>query len=170
MKEEVDALIAELREAIKTARSMPMSASAVVNRAEFLGRIRQLQTAIDTMLTEATALVGDRDAVVATGHEQAEDLLHRARQERDQMVSDTDVYQLAQQRADETTGEAEKHAAELRAEADEYVEATLANFELTLERTLDTVKRGRARLTGGHHHNLGDDSDVAGMSLPDHLE
>ena len=56
-----------------------------------------------------------------------------------------------------------------RFEADKYVEEQLANFELTLERTLETVRRGRSRLMGGQMHALGDDSDVDGIELPDHL-
>ena len=169
MKDDIDARLADLREAIRSARAMPMSASAVINRADVLEMIDELDRAIDDTLSHATTVVCDRDAVVAQGQSEADEILRKARAEQEQLVSDTDVYKLAQQRADEVLAEAHRAAAETRAELDEYVESHLANFELTLEKTLQTVQRGRSRLTGGHASGLSDDSDVADMQLPEHL-
>lgn len=170
MKDDIDARLGELRDAIRSARSMPMSASAVINRAEVLEMIDELEQAIDETLAHASTVVGDRDAVVASGQSEAEAILHSARQEQERLASDTDVYKLAQQRAAEVVEQADREAAETRAELDEYVESHLANFELTLEKTLQTVQRGRARISGGHASGLADDSDVEGMALPDHLK
>lgn len=170
MKGDIEARLEELREAIRSARAMPMSASAVVNRGEVLDRIDALEQAIDETLARATTVVGDRDAVVASGQTEADEILRSARQRQEALVSDTDVYKVAQERATEIVEQAEREAAETRAELDQYVESHLANFELTLEKTLQTVQRGRARLTSGHASGLADDSDVEGMSLPDHLQ
>lgn len=170
MKDDIDSRLGELREAIRNARAMPMSASAVVNRAEVLEMIDALESAIDETLSHATTVVGDRDAVVASGQTEADEILRSARAEQDKLVSDTDVYKVAQERSAEIVEQAEREAAETKAELDEYVESHLANFELTLEKTLQTVQRGRARLTSGHASGLADDSDVDDMSLPDHLQ
>jgi hypothetical protein len=108
--------------------------------------------------------------VVASGSEEAEEILRQARLQSEQLVSDTDVYRLATERAVEVQQAAARESASLRSETDDYVESKLANFELTLERTLDLVRKGRAQLTGGHSHRLADDSDVHEIVLPDHLE
>lgn len=170
MKGDIDARLRDLRIAVEEARSVPMSASVMINRAEFLDLLGALEAAIDQTLSQATEVVGDREAVLAEGISQAEEIVRAAELEREVLVSDTDVYKLAEARAKEITEAAEKAAQELQAETEQYVEAKLANFELTLERTLDLVRRGRARLSGGHVHGLGDDSDVADITLPDHLE
>jgi cell division septum initiation protein DivIVA len=170
VKAEIEARLAQVREAVQHARSMPMSTSAVVNRGDLLDLIGGLEAAIKEGFSEASEVVGDRDALVAAGETEAQEILRRATTERDKLVSDTDVYRLAVERGEEITAHARREADELRADADEYVEAKLANFELTLERTLEAVKRGRARLSGGHVPGLADDSDVAGMALPDHLQ
>jgi hypothetical protein len=167
---EIDARLRDLRTAVEEARSMPMSASAMINRAEFLDLIAALDAAIDETLSQATEVVGDREAVLAGATSQAEEIVRAAELERDRLVSETDVFRLAEGRAAEITETAERAAAELQAETDQYVEEKLANFELTLERTLELVRRGRAKLSGGHSHRLGDDSDVADIVLPDHLE
>ena len=167
---EIDARLRELRAAVEDARSMPMSASVMINRAEFLDLIAALEAAVDQTLSQATEVVGDRDSVLASATERAEEILRAAEQERERLVSETDVFRLAESRATEITEAAERAATELQAETDQYVEEKLANFELTLERTLELVRRGRAKLSGGHSHRLGDDSDVDDIVLPDHLE
>jgi cell division septum initiation protein DivIVA len=169
MKEDIEERLERIRATVQHARSMPMSASAVVNRSELLELLDNLEEAIDGTLTRATEVVEDRDAVVAEGQSEAEEIVRRAEAHREKLVSDTDVYRLAQDRADEVLAKAQREAEELRRETDAYVEESLANFELTLERTLEMVRRGRARLMGGHVHGLGDDSDVADIALPEHM-
>jgi hypothetical protein len=170
VRDEIDARLRALRAAVEEARSVPMSASVMINRSDFVELLDALASALDQTLTRATEVVGDREAVVASGVDQAEEIVRAAELEREKLVSDTDVYRLAESRAAEITEAAERAARELRAEIDEYVEERLANFELTLERTLDVVRRGRASLSGGHVHGLADDSDVDAIVLPDHLE
>jgi hypothetical protein len=166
----IDARLQQLRDAVDEARSVPMSASVMINRSEFIDLLDALDEAIGAALTDATEVVGDREAVLASGMSQAEEIIRSAQLEREQLVSTTDVYRLAEQRAAEITTAAARSAEELQAETDQYVEEKLANFELTLERTLELVRRGRARLNGGHVHGLGDDSDVDAITLPDHLD
>ncbi|HET8560971.1 MAG TPA: hypothetical protein VFL69_10665 [Marmoricola sp.] len=170
MNPEIESRLERLRTAVEGARSMPMSSSVVVNRAELLELVDRLQEALDEGFRDAQAVIGDRDAVVASGHAEAQEIVRNAHAEREKLVSDTDVYRLAQERAEEIRLQAEREAAELRREADEYTEAKLANFELALERTIEAVRRGRARLSGGHVHGLADDSDVADIVLPEHLQ
>jgi hypothetical protein len=170
VKDDIDARLHDLRTAVEEARSMPMSSSVMINRAEFLDLLGSLEVAIDQTLSQATEVVGDREAVLAEGITQAEEIVRAAEMERDVLVSETDVFRLAEARAAEITESARKAAEELQAETDQYVEEKLANFELTLERTLELVRRGRAKLSGGHSARLGDDSDVDAISLPDHLE
>jgi hypothetical protein len=166
----IDARLQQLRDAVDEARSVPMSASVMINRSDFVDLLDALEEAIETALTHAVEVVGDREAVLASGITEAEEIIRTAELEREQLVSQTDVYRLAELRAAEITEDATRSAKELQAETDEYVEEKLANFELTLERTLDLVRHGRAQLSGGHSHRLGDDSDVDAIALPDHLE
>jgi hypothetical protein len=170
VKDDITRRLDALRTAVDEARSVPMSASVMINRSDFHELLAALEVAIDATLSAATEVVDDRDAVLATSSEEAEEILRQARLQSEQMVSDTDVYRLASERAVEVQQAAAREAADLRAETDEYVESKLANFELTLERTLELVRKGRAQLSGGHSHRLGDDSDVGDIVLSEHLE
>ncbi|RNL65153.1 hypothetical protein EFK50_04060 [Nocardioides marmoriginsengisoli] len=148
MKDDIIRRLDSLRNAVDSARSVPMSASVMINRSEFLALLSELESTIDSTLSHATEVVGERDAFVDTGRIEAIELLREAERRSEDLVSDTDVYRLAQLRAEEITTAATEGAARLRAETEEYVEAKLANFEDTVERTVAAVRSGRAQLKG----------------------
>jgi cell division septum initiation protein DivIVA len=140
--------LAQIRSSVENARAMPMSASAVVNRTELLADIDELATEMSKAFAEADRLTGERDQVVAEGHAEAERIVVAGRQERDRLISDTEVYRVARAEADRLREEAKQEAVELRRETDEYVERRLADFEVVLGKIMDAVGRGRERLHG----------------------
>lgn len=162
--------LAEIRQVIEQARSMPMSASAVVNRAELLEKLHELEAELDVALESARKVERTRDDVVADGRREAEIIVADARNERDRLVSDTEVFRLANARAEELLADARAEADGLRKETDDYVDGKLANFEITLERTMEAVKRGRERLAGRSALDSLTEDEVDRIKLPEHLE
>ena len=59
-----------------------------------------------------------------------------------------EVAGAARSEAERVAADAERQAALLRAEVDDYVDAKLANFEVVLHKTLAAIERGRDRLRG----------------------
>jgi cell division septum initiation protein DivIVA len=167
---DVHAKLAELRQAVEKARSMPMSASAVVNRDEVLALIDGVASAVEAAFRDSERVVAERDSVVDEGRTQAERIVADAREERTRIISDTDVYRVAKRQADEIIRQAQLEAEELRKETDDYVDAKLANFEVTLERTTEAVKRGRERLAGRSTFDDLTSDAVDKIKLPEHLE
>lgn len=167
---DVRAKLAEIRRVVEQARSMPMSASAVVNRAEMLEMLDDLAQEMDRAFSEADRVHRQRDEVVEEGRREAERIIADARNERDSLVSDTEVFRIAQRRADEVLAEARSDANGLRKETDDYVDEKLATFEITLERTIEAVKRGRERLAGRSALDSLTEDEVDRIKLPEHLE
>ena len=145
---DVHAKLAELRRTVDEARSMPMSASAVVNRAELLALVDDLSGELERASAESERVLAERDAVVAEGRREADGIIADAHREREKLISDTDVFRVAKRQADGLVARAREDAEALRQETDQYVDAKLANFEVTLARTSDAVRRGRQRLAG----------------------
>lgn len=167
---DVHASLAALRQTLEDARSMPMSTSAVVNRTEVLELVDRVEAAVESALADGRRVLADRDAVVEEGRREAEQLLSDARNERDALVSDTEVFRLATRQAEELLEAARSEADALRSETDHYVDAKLANFEITLERTIEAVRRGRERLAGRTHLDSLTSEEVDKIKLPEHLE
>ncbi|GHA91941.1 MULTISPECIES: ATP synthase F0 subunit B [Streptomyces] len=138
----------EIVATVSGARSMPMSASCVVNRAELLGMLEEVRQALPGSLAQAQELIGDRDQVVEEARREAERIIESAHAERGSLIADTEIARRAQAEADRILAEARKEAEEIRAEADDYVDSKLANFEVVLTKTLGSVGRGREKLLG----------------------
>jgi cell division septum initiation protein DivIVA len=138
----------EIVSVVSGARAMPMSASCVVNRAELLSLLDELRAALPDSLAQAQELIGDRDHMVERARLEAERIIENAHAERGSLISDTEVARRSQNEADRILGEARREAEEVRAEADDYVDSKLANFEVVLTKTLGSVGRGREKLLG----------------------
>ncbi|MFI6448141.1 cell division initiation protein [Kitasatospora sp. NPDC050543] len=144
VQNKVDEIVA----AVENARSMPMSASCVVNRAELVGLLQELRASLPAELAQAQSVMADHEQVVADAQAEAERIIHGAHAERGSLISDTEVVRRAQAEADRILAEARAEVTAKRAEADDYVDSKLANFEVVLTKTLGAVGRGRTKLRG----------------------
>ncbi|QKV92350.1 cell division initiation protein [Streptomyces sp. NA02950] len=138
----------EIVEAVGSARSMPMSASCVVNRAELLAMLDEVRAALPDSLAHAQQLIGGRDQMVEEARREAEQIIEAAHAQRTSLISGTEVARQSQEEADRILEEARREAEEIRAEADDYVDSKLANFEVVLTKTIGSVDRGREKLLG----------------------
>ncbi|MFF4033117.1 ATP synthase F0 subunit B [Streptomyces sviceus] len=138
----------EIVAAVSGARSMPMSASVIVNRADLLAMLEELRQALPGSLAQAQELIGDREQMVEQARQEAERIIGQAHAERGSLISDTEIARRSQAEADRILNEARQEAEEVRAEADDYVDSKLANFEVVLTKTLGSVGRGREKLLG----------------------
>ncbi|MDX6308818.1 MAG: hypothetical protein QOI06_1864 [Nocardioidaceae bacterium] len=167
-------LVASLRSLIEGARSMPMSGSALVNRALVLDLVSSLERVVTNGRTGRDGAVADHDGVIAAARGEADRIVAEARLERERLVSDSEVLRVARELAGREREVASTEAEELRQETDDYVDTRLATFEMALTRTLQAVARGRARLQGrSHFAALGEPDEEGadgGLTTPDELK
>ncbi|MDQ6650002.1 MAG: hypothetical protein M3Z02_07810 [Actinomycetota bacterium] len=147
---DVQAKIDELTAQVESARAMPMSASCVINRTEFLRLLDELRELLPTELHRAEFVLRDRDEVIEEGRREAERIIEGAHEERTRLVGRTEVFQQAAHEAERVVAEAAQRSEVMRSEVDDYVDTRLANFEIVLHKTLSAVERGRDKLRGRH--------------------
>jgi cell division septum initiation protein DivIVA len=146
--DEVQLKVARLRQVVESARSRGRSSTALVDRAEVLGLVDEVDAAVRSTLSEAARVLEEKEAVIDEGRVEAARIVADAERRRDTLVSDTDVYRVARRQAETLLERARADDRAMRQETDEYVDAKLANFEVTLSRTSEAVRRGRERLAG----------------------
>jgi hypothetical protein len=142
----------ELIRIVEDARSMPMSASCIVNRGEVLGLLEEVRGLLPEEFRHAQMLLADRESVVDEGRREAARLINQAEQERLSLTAETEVVAEAERQAARIRHEAGEEARTMRGEVDDYDDTKLANFEVVLEKTLNAVRRGRDKLSGRTAH------------------
>ncbi|MFI5619304.1 cell division initiation protein [Streptomyces sp. NPDC051567] len=144
VQKKLDGIVA----AVGGARSLPMSASCVVNRAELLAALEEVRQALPGSLARAREVIGGREQLVEEARQEALRIIESAHSRRGSLVSGTEVARRSRAEADRILEEARREAEEIRAEADDYVDSKLANFEVVLSKTIGSVDRGREKLLG----------------------
>jgi len=156
------ARLEQLDELIREAKSMPLSSSVLVNREEALEMITEMKEALPEEIKRARWIVRDREELLAKAREEGDRIVDQAQEEQLRMARKEDIVARATVEADRVVSEGEERARVMRSEAEDYVDAKLAQFEISirkileasqastksLNRTLDQVEVGRERLRG----------------------
>jgi cell division septum initiation protein DivIVA len=145
---EVEELLERLRATVEGARSMPMSSSAVIHRAEVIAQIDEIKAALPAAFADSDRVVIERERLLLEAKEHADRIIVEAQNEHERLVSDSEVYRVAKHEADEERRRVVQECDDLRKQTDEYVDGRLANLEITLTKTLEAVTRGREKLQG----------------------
>ncbi len=139
--------LTQLTTLVRNAKTMPMSASCLVNRAEMLNLLERLREELPADLDHADALLAEREAVLADGREQAQRILETAHGERERLIEQADVLVAAREQATTLTVESRARSTRLLSDADDYVDRKLAEFDELLGQLASQVNNGRLRLT-----------------------
>ncbi len=156
------ARLQQLEDLVRDAKSMPLSSSALLNREEVLELLAEMRESLPEEIKQARWVVKDREDLLAKARHEAEALVEAAHQEQLRMARKEEVVARAHQEAERIQHEADGDARKVRLEAEDYVDAKLAQFEIVLRklqeetqasarqlaRTLDQVELGREKLRG----------------------
>jgi hypothetical protein len=143
---DTEELILQVRDHIETARSVPMSASVMVNRDELVTLLEDAVAALPEEIRQARWLLKEREEFLAKARREAEDIIDAGRQQAQRMVEKTEVVREATLHARRIVDDAEKTSRDLKHESEDYIDRKLASFEVVLERTMTAVAKGRERL------------------------
>ncbi len=159
------ARLQQLEEAVQQAKSMPLSSSVLVNRDEILDMVKDMKASLPEEVKQARWVVKDREELLAKARKDAEAIVDRARDDQLHLASEEEVVRRADEEAERILSEAAEEARRMKLEADDYVDARLAQFEIVLKkltenlgkiegamaRTVDQVEGGREKLRGPQH-------------------
>ena len=152
---DITARLQQIEEMVKEAKAMPLSSSVLLNREELLQILEAARMELPEEIKQARWVVKDREELLMKARRTGEAIVQRAQQEQARLVSEQEVVRAAQEEAERILGEAREQARQIRLEAEDYVDAKLAQFEIALEKThselersIAQVRRGRDRLRG----------------------
>jgi F0F1-type ATP synthase membrane subunit b/b' len=150
----------QLEDLVREAKSMPLSSSVLISRDEVLQMIHEMQEAMPEEIKQARWIVRDREELLEKARSDGEKIIVRAQDEQARLARHEEVSQRAERESERLLAESEDKGEQIRREAEDYVDAKLAQFENSLRRilegsqdvtrsvsrTLDQVEVGRERL------------------------
>jgi len=139
-------ILDELDELVSTARTLPMSSSAIVSRQDVLELIDRARHAVPTAVHRAEEIVADADAVLAQGREESRRIVAHAQEEAERLVAGENIVRMANDRADAIISTAEERAERLRHGADDYSDRSLAALQAEIDKLAEQVRAGRDAL------------------------
>jgi hypothetical protein len=156
------ARLQQLEDLVREAKSMPLSSSALLNREEVLELVEEMKESLPDEIKQARWVVKDREELLGKARAEAERLVEQGHDDQLRLAQKEEVLARAREEAERIVGEADERARAMRLEAEDYVDAKLAQFEIVLRRLqeesqgsarqlarlLDQVEVGRQKLRG----------------------
>jgi len=146
---EISARLQQIEELVQEAKSMPLSSSVLVSREELLELLEAARAELPEEVKQARWVVKDREELLAKGRRDAETLVERGREERARLIADQEVVRAAAEEAERILSDAREQARQIRLEAEDYVDAKLAQYEIALDKTRKDIERSMAQVQRG---------------------
>jgi cell division septum initiation protein DivIVA len=139
---------------------MPLSSSVLISRDEVLEILHEMQESLPEEIKQARWVVKDREELLVKARAEGDRIIEQAHEDQRRMSMKDAVAKRAQEESARMLQEAEDTTVGMRREAEDYVDAKLAAFEIALRKiledaqatarslakTLDQVEVGRDRL------------------------
>ncbi|HEY1827849.1 MAG TPA: hypothetical protein VGF87_07500 [Acidimicrobiales bacterium] len=142
----IESILDQLIDIVSTAKSMPLSSSAMVSREELLNLLHAALECLPDELRQARWLLREREEFLAERTREAEALMEEVRAQAERMVQRTEIVRQANAVAQRILDDANDEARTMRHEAEDFCDQKLAGMEIVLDRLTKTVQSGRAKL------------------------
>ena len=143
---QTERLLHRLMDVLQSARPVPLSTSAMVNRDEVIVLIEQALNIFPDEVRQSRWLLKEREDFLAKMKSEGEEIIAQARGRAERMVQRSELVRAAELRAQKIVDAADADARRMRLEVEDYCDQKLGSFEIVLERTMRLVAQGREKL------------------------
>ena len=141
----IEDLITTLYDMIQDARAVPLAADkCFVERDKALDLLDEIIAQLPTELKQSRSIVESRNELIGQARREAENIIHRAREEAELLVSQQVIYQEAKNKCTEMVAETMAQIDRLQQASNEYMEDSLRRTEEAINLSLNEVQQTRA--------------------------
>lgn len=142
----IEDLITSLYDMIQDARAVPLAADkCFVERDKALDLLDEIIAQLPTELKQSRTIVESRNELIGQARREAENIIHRAREEAELLVSQQVIYQEAKVKCTEMVAETKEQIDRLQQASNMYMEESLRRTEEAIAQSLTEVQQTRAR-------------------------
>lgn len=140
--------IDKLDELVQTARSVPMTDMAIMDRQKVYAILDEMRSTIPDEIKQARWLMKEKQQMIEEAQVEADRIIKEAESSAEKMAANTEIVKISESKAEEIMNEARDKEREVRMGAEDYADEVLANLEVNLGKILSAVERNRERLHG----------------------
>ena len=142
----IEDLITSLYDMIQDARALPLAADKCILECDkTLDLLDEIIAQLPSELKQSRTIVDSRNELIGQARREAENIIVRAREEAEMLVSQQAIYQEAKRQCAELVEQTMAQINQLQKASNEYMEDALRRTEETLSVSLAEVQETRSR-------------------------
>lgn len=135
-----------LEEKVESARNIPIINRAIIDKEDLLASIEDIRLRLPDDLKQARWIKDDRKRILAEAQEEADNIIKQGEEKAAQLVNENAITKRAYEQANNIIASAQKNSRELRMGARQYIDKILADSEVTLNKSQETIRAMRVEL------------------------
>jgi phosphoenolpyruvate carboxylase len=142
----IEDIITALYDMIQDARAMPLGADkCILERDKALDMLDEIIAQLPAELKQSRTIVESRNELIGQARREAENIIRKAQEQADMLVSQQAIYNEAKRQCVEMVEQTKVQIAGLRKASNDYMDNALARTEEAIAQSLAEVKDTRAK-------------------------
>ena len=142
----IEDIITALYDMIQDARAMPLGPDkCIIERDKALDMLDEIIAQLPAELKQSRTIVESRNELIGPARREAENIIRKAQEQADMLVSQQAIYNEAKRQCVEMVEQTKTQIAGLRKASNEYMDNALARTEEAIAQSLAEVKDTRAK-------------------------
>lgn len=145
-EKQIEDIITELYDMIQDARALPLAADkCILEREKALDLMDEIVARLPAELKQSRTIVDSRSELLSQARREAENIVRRAREEADQLVTEQLIYQEAKRQCIEMVEQTKDQIARIQKAGNEFMDDALRRTEESIAQSLLDVQNTRAK-------------------------
>ena len=137
----IEDIITALYDLVQDARAMPLAADkCILERDKVLDMLDEIIAQMPAELKQSRTIVESRAEIIGQAKREAENVIRKAQEEAEHLVSQQVIYEEAKRRCAEEVAQAKAQIASLRKVSNEYMDDALRRTEEAIAKSLSEVQ------------------------------
>ena len=142
----IEDLITSLYDMVQDARALPLAADkCILERDKTLDMLDEIIAQLPAELKQSRTIVESRNELIGQARREAENIIHRAREEAEMLVSQQAIYQEARRQCADLVEQTKMQIEQLQQASNEYMEDALRRTEEAISQSLSEVQETRSK-------------------------
>lgn len=141
-------LLEELEDIVESGSSIPFANKVLIDKNDVLEIIKEIRIQLPDEIKQAQWIKEERQRILIEAQQEADMTLEEANKHIREMVDQDEITKLSMKQAEEIIAQAQINAKEMRIGAREYADELLATTEGKLLEIINTIQENRNELKG----------------------